>query len=103
MTSLAGGHETTRGRARPDVGEAGPPPATIRNIVLVGHAAAGKTTLLEALLVQTGALGRAGRVEEGTTVCDHAAIEKRRGRAVCLAGASTLPCSWSPRWTTSTA
>ena len=82
-------HEA-RGRVRPDVPEAGPPPQTIRNVVLVGHAAAGKTTLLEALLAQTGAVSRAGRVEEGTTVCDHDAIEKRLGRSVSLALASTV-------------
>ena len=41
-------------------------PDHIRNVVLVGHAAAGKTTLVEALLVATGTLQRAGRVEDGT-------------------------------------
>jgi elongation factor G len=83
-------HGTARGRVRTGVETAAPPPDTIRNVVLVGHAAAGKTTLLEALLAETGAVSRAGRVEDGTTVCDHEPIERRLGRSVCLAVASTV-------------
>jgi elongation factor G len=63
-------------------------PDRIRNVVLVGHAAAGKTTLVEAMLAGTGALGRAGRVEDGTTVCDHEEIEHKLGRSVSLTVAS---------------
>ncbi|MGB3067927.1 MAG: elongation factor G [Ottowia sp.] len=47
----------------------------IRNLALVGPAAAGKTTLAEALLHQTGAIGTLGSVERGTTVSDHDALE----------------------------
>jgi elongation factor G len=50
--------------------------ADIRNIVLTGHAGAGKTTLVEALLHKAGAIGAAGAVERGTTVCDFDAEEK---------------------------
>jgi elongation factor G len=64
-------------------------PENIRNVVLVGHAAAGKTTLAEALLMATGAITRVGRVEDGTTVCDSEPIEHRVGRSVSLAVAST--------------
>ncbi len=65
-------------------------PDRIRNVVLVGHAASGKTTLVEALLLGTGAIGRAGRIEDGSTVSDHEAVEHRMGRSVSLAVASTV-------------
>ena len=61
--------------------------AAIRNVVLVGHTGAGKTTLVETLLARAGAIGRAGRVEDGTTVCDFEEIEHRLGRSVSLAAA----------------
>src|ERR671932_186242 len=66
------------------------PPDRIRNVVLVGHATAGKTALVEALLLGTGAISRLGRVEDGSTVCDHEEVEHRLGRSVSLAVASVL-------------
>ncbi|HEY6796180.1 MAG TPA: elongation factor G-like protein EF-G2 [Kineosporiaceae bacterium] len=65
-------------------------PDRIRNVVLVGHATSGKTTLVEALLVATGTLQRLGRVEDGTTVCDHEDVERKIGRSVGLAVASVV-------------
>ena len=50
----------------------------IRNILVAGHAGCGKTTLVEALLFQSGALERMGRVEDGTTVSDFDPEEARR-------------------------
>lgn len=60
-------------------------PSKIRNVALVGHGGAGKTSLAEALLYQAGALGRLGRVEDGTTVCDHEPEEVQRGISLSLA------------------
>ncbi|HEY5307841.1 MAG TPA: GTP-binding protein, partial [Casimicrobiaceae bacterium] len=49
---------------------------SIRTLALVGHGAAGKTTLAENLLVKSGALPVAGSVERGTTVSDFDPLEK---------------------------
>jgi elongation factor G len=65
-------------------------PATVRNVVLVGHSGAGKTTLAEALLAATGTIPRAGRVEDGTTVTDYDEAEVRQQRSVSLALAPFL-------------
>src|SRR5262252_4731415 len=48
----------------------------IRTVALVGHGAAGKTTLAEALLVRAKAIQSPGSVERGTTVSDFDPLEK---------------------------
>ena len=50
----------------------------IRNILVAGHAGCGKTTLVEALLYQSGATERMGRVEDGTTASDFDPEEVKR-------------------------
>lgn len=50
----------------------------LRNIALVSHGSAGKTMLAEAILHQTGATTRLGKVEDGTTVSDYDEEEIRR-------------------------
>lgn len=54
----------------------------LRSIALVGHGAAGKTSLAEALLFATGAISARGSVEKGNTVCDFDAQEKEAGHSL---------------------
>ena len=54
----------------------------IRNIALVGHGGAGKTTLAEAMFHAAGISGRLGSVDDGTSLLDHTDIEKERQHSV---------------------
>ncbi|WP_035292650.1 elongation factor G [Clostridium sp. KNHs214] len=63
----------------------------LRNIAIVGHSGAGKTSLAEALLYYSNVTDRLGRIEEGNTLCDYDSEEKRRKISISTAIA---PFQW---------
>jgi elongation factor G len=56
--------------------------ANIRNIVLVGHQGAGKTSVSEAMLFASGAIGRLGSIADKSTVSDYHDTEHQRGMSI---------------------
>ena len=65
----------------------------LRTVALVGHGAAGKTTLGETLLAAAGAITSRGSVEKGNTVLDFDVQEKELGHSLNSAIASFGSCS----------
>ncbi|MBD3178910.1 MAG: GTP-binding protein, partial [Candidatus Latescibacteria bacterium] len=56
----------------------------LRNVVLVGHQASGKTSMCEAILYNAGVINRIGTVENGNTVMDSDPEEKERNISVSM-------------------
>lgn len=54
----------------------------IRNVVLLGHSGAGKTTFVEAMLYESKAITRRGTVEEKNTVSDFSSLEQSKGNSI---------------------
>src|SRR4029077_19239303 len=60
-------------------------PGKIRNVAVIGHRGTGKTSLVEALLYESGTINRLGSVAEQSTVCDTDDEEKRRAMSISAA------------------
>ncbi len=67
------------------------PLASIRNIGIIAHIDAGKTTTTERILFYTGRIHRMGNVDAGTTVTDWMAQERERGITIT---AAAVTCFW---------
>jgi len=80
---ITGGEERTMPRSFPL--------DQVRNIAIIAHIDAGKTTLTERILYYTGRIYKIGEVDEGTAVMDWMEEEKRRG--ITITAAATT-CYW---------
>ena len=60
-------------------------PDRIRNVALISHGGAGKTSLAEAMLFDAGAIQRLGSVDAGTATLDHDPDEQKRKQSINLA------------------
>jgi elongation factor G len=65
--------------------------SNIRNVAVLSHSGAGKTSLVEALLYRAGAIPSLGKVEDGSTASDNTPEEKRRKISIY---ASVHPFTW---------
>jgi elongation factor G len=66
----------------------------IRNVAVTGHRGTGKTSLVEAMLFQAGAINRLGTIEQGSTVGDWDEDEQRRQMTI---SASLCHLEWQGR------
>ena len=63
----------------------------IRNVVLLSHSGAGKTSIVETMLFNAGAITRIGKVEDGSTISDYDPDEHKRRISINL---SINSCPW---------
>src|SRR5437764_4811620 len=64
----------------------------IRNVVLISHVGAGKTSLIDAALFDSGAVTRQGKVDEGTSIVDYDPDELKRRMSLNV---KVLPVEWN--------
>jgi elongation factor G len=69
-------------------------PGTIRNVAVIGHRGTGKTSLVEALLYESGTVNRLGSVADQSTVSDYDEDERKRGMSI---SASVTHLEWEGR------
>jgi elongation factor G len=69
-------------------------PGTIRNVAVIGHRGTGKTSLVEALLYESGTVNRLGSVADESTVSDFDEDERKRGMSI---SASVTHLEWEGR------
>ena len=63
----------------------------IRNVAVLGHGGAGKTTLVEAMAYLAGVTSRMGKVDDGNTISDYDKEEIKRGFSITT---SVVPVEW---------
>ncbi len=66
-------------------------PDSIRNVAVLSHSGAGKTSLVEAMLYRSGAKSSLGKIEDGNTVSDYSPEEQRRKISIYT---SVIPIDW---------
>src|SRR5690349_14877547 len=69
-------------------------PGTIRNVAVIGHRGTGKTSLVEALLYESGTVNRLGSVADQSTISDFDEDERKRGMSI---SASVTHLEWEGR------
>ncbi|MHB8078410.1 MAG: elongation factor G [Candidatus Krumholzibacteriia bacterium] len=69
--------------------------ASVRNIGIMAHIDAGKTTTTERILYYTGRVHRPGEVDDGATQMDW--MEQERERGITITAAATT-CTWRDHW-----
>src|SRR5512144_2131181 len=67
---------------------------SIRNVAIIGHGTAGKTSLASAMLFTSGAVNRLARVEDGNTVTDWEDEEIERKVSI---SAALAHCEWNKK------